>query len=80
MATFKFYQEFTYTRKCREYYEIEAESYDDAVAMIEEVSNLEELEDAEFIDSEEVVDETQDYYDYQCREITGIYDEDGEEI
>lgn len=80
MATFKFYQEYNVVRKVREYYTIEADTLEDARAKAEEVTNLEEIDGAEFIDTEDVIDETQDYYDYQCREITGIYDEDGEEI
>jgi hypothetical protein len=77
MAIFKFYQEYTDTRKIREYYEIEAESLEEARQLASEVTDLEDLFEAEFQDVENL-DATDDR-DYIKGTIT-IYDEDGEEI
>jgi hypothetical protein len=77
MAIFKFYQEYTDTRKIREYYEIEAESLEEARQLASEVTDLEDLFEAEFQDVENL-DPTDDR-DYIKGTIT-IYDEDGEEI
>jgi hypothetical protein len=77
MATFKFYQEYTYTRKMREYYEIEAESLEEARQLAEGCADLEDCEDAEFCDCEEI--DPVDDRNFLKGTIT-IYDNTGEEI
>ena len=77
MATFKFYQEYTYTKKMREYYEIEAESLEEARQLAEGCADLEDCEDAEYIDCETIEPECDRNF---LKGTITIYDEDGEEI
>lgn len=80
MAIFKFYQDYTYTRTCREYYNIEADSLEEARNKAAEVANLDDCEDAEYLESKDLETNEDSIYEYHNREIKGIYDEDGEEI
>lgn len=74
---FKFYQEYTITKTLREYYDIEADSLEDARELATEVADLEELDEAEFQEVEELYPELD--RDFLKGTIT-IYDKDGEEI
>ena len=74
---YRFYQEYTITKTLREYYDIEADSLEDARELATEVADLEELDEAEFQEVEELYPELD--RDFLKGTIT-IYDEDGEEI
>ena len=77
MAKFTFYQEYPATIMIRDTYEIEAESYKDAVRMIEEEGELFNLPSAERISSEQID------LDPEGRNACGpvsIFNEDDEEI
>lgn len=77
MAKFKFYQEYPVTIIIRDTYEVEAESYEDAVRMIEEEGELFNLPSAERISSElrEIYPEGRN----ACGPVS-IFNEDDEEI
>lgn len=77
MAKFRFYQEYQVTRKVREYYDVEAESLEQARELASEVCDLEDLDEAEFDDIEDL--EPQDDRSFLKGTIT-MYDSEGEEI
>lgn len=79
MAIFKFSQEFLDIRKVTEFFEIEANSLEEAKAMVKKVSNLQEIENAELVDSEDDIDWDNPYDAYDNREILAIYDDKGNE-
>lgn len=79
MAIFKFSQEYLDTRKVTEFFEIEANSLEEAKAMVKKVSNLQEIENAELVDSEDDTDWDNPYDAYDNREILAIYDDKGNE-
>lgn len=79
MAIFKFSQEFLDIRKVTEFFEIEANSLEEAKAMVKKVSNLQEIENAELVDSEDDTDWDNPYDAYDNREILAIYDDKGNE-
>ena len=77
MAKFRFYQEFEVTRKLLEYYDIEANSLEDARQMANEVCDLEDLGEAEFDEVQELEPE----YDRNfLKGAITMYDSEGEEI
>lgn len=80
MTKFRFYQDIKYTRTCREYYNIEAESLEDARKIVEECGNLRDCDDAEFDDAEDLISDSESMYEYQNPNIVGMYDSEGEEI
>ena len=75
MATFRFYQDIEVIATRREYYEIEAESLEEARDKVGGVSNLDECKEAEY-DYSEFMYESEDY----SGKVHGIYDSEGEEI
>ena len=75
MAKFRFYQYIEVIAKRREYYEIEADSLEEARDKVGDVSNLDECNEAEY-DHCEIEFEGEDYTGKVC----GIYDSEGEEI
>lgn len=77
MAKFRFYQEFEVTRKLREYYEIEADSLEEAREMANEVCDLEDLGEAEFDEVEEIFPEQDRNF---LKGTITMYDSEGEEI
>ena len=77
MAKFRFYQEFEVTRKLREYYEIEANSLEEAREMASEVCDLEDLGDAEFDEVQELEPEFDRNF---LKSAITMYDSEGEEI
>ena len=77
MAKFRFYQEFEVTRKLREYYEIEADSLEEAREMANEVCDLEDLGEAEFDEVEEIFPELDRNF---LKGTITMYDSEGEEI
>lgn len=80
MKTFRFYQDVKVERTYREYYNIQAESLEDARAKAEQAANLRDCEDAEFDEGEDLFSTIDDMYEYQNPNIVGIYDSEGEEI
>lgn len=80
MKTFRFYQDVKVERIYREYYNIQAESLEDARAKAEQAANLRDCEDAEFDEGEDLFSTIDDMYEYQNPNIVGIYDSEGEEI
>ena len=79
MAIFEFSQEFLDVRKVTEYFEIEADSLEEAKAMVKKVSNLQDIEYAELVDSKDDTDWDNPYDAYDNREILAIYDAEGNE-
>ena len=79
MAIFEFSQEFLDVRKVTEYFEIEADSLEEAKAMVKKVSNLQDVEDAELVDSKDDTDWDNPDDAYDNREILAIYDAEGNE-
>ena len=77
MAKFRFYQDVQVVTTRREYYDIEADSLEDAREKVGDVSNLDDCECADYIESELLLD---DIRDFQEKNIEGIYDSEGEEI
>lgn len=77
MAKFRFYQEFEVTRKLREYYEIEANSLEEAREMASEVCDLEDLGEAEFDEVQELEPEFDRNF---LKSAITMYDSEGEEI
>lgn len=79
MKKYRFSQTYEKTVTWREYYEIEAESLEEAIEKVKECDgDLDDCEDAEFIEAEQ--DEDSDVDAYQCRSIDAIYDPEGEEV
>ena len=76
---FRFSQTYEKTVTWREYYDIEAESLEEALEKVKECDgDLDDCEDAEFVEAEQ--EEENDVYAYQNRVIDTIYDPDGEEV
>ena len=76
---FRFSQTYKKTVTWREYYDIEAESLEEAIEKVKECDgDLDDCEDAEFVEAEEDVESDIDAY--QRRDIDAIYDPDGEEV
>ena len=76
---FRFSQTYKKTVTWREYYDIEAESLEEALEKVKECDgDLDDCEDAEFVEAEQ--EEENDVYAYQNRDIDAIYDPDGEEV
>lgn len=80
MATFRFYQDISVVRTYREYYDIEAESLEEAREKVSEVDNLRDCEDAEHYDTADLWDTIDDIHEFQNPNIIGIYDSEDEEI
>lgn len=79
MRKFRFSQTYERTVTWREYYDIEAESLEEAIEKVKECDgDLDDCEDAEFVEAEEDVENDIDAYQY--RDIDAIYDPDGEEV
>lgn len=79
IKVFRFSQTYKKTVTWREYYDIEAESLEEAIEKVKECDgDLDDCEDAEFIEAEEDVENDIDAYQY--RSIDTIYDPDGEEV
>lgn len=77
MKKFRFYQDVAVTTIRREWFDIEADSLEDARAKASNVSTLDDLLNAEYIESELLLD---DIVDFQNGNIQGIYDSEGEVI
>lgn len=77
MAKYRFFQDLIVTKTIREWYEVDAESLDEAREQVAEVSDLMDCDNACYCDSEELFD---DIKEMQNRQIKGIYDEDEEEV
>lgn len=76
---FRFSQTYKKTVTWREYYDIEAESLEEARELAASCDgDLEDCEAAEFVEAEEA--EEWDMEAFQCRNIDTIYDPDGEEV
>lgn len=76
---FRFSQTYEKTVTWREYYDIEAESLEEAREKAAACDgDLDDCEDAEFVEVEEDVENDIDAY--QNRDIDAIYDPDGEEV
>ena len=76
---FRFSQTYKKTVTWREYYDIEAESLEEAIEKARNCDgDLDDCEDAEFVEAEEDVENDIDAY--QRRDIDAIYDPDGEEV
>lgn len=76
---FRFSQTYEKTVTWREYYDIEAESLEEAIEKVKECDgDLDDCEDAKFVEAEE--EEENDVYAYQNRDIDAIYDPEGEEV
>ena len=76
---FRFSQTYRKTVTWREYYDIEAESLEEALEKVEKCDgDLEDCEDAEFVEAEQ--EDEYDAEDFQRRVIYTIYDPDGEEV
>lgn len=76
---FRFSQTYKKTVTWREYYDIEAESLEEALEKVKECDgDLDDCEDAEFVDVEQEEENNVDAY--QNRDIDTIYDPDGEEV
>ena len=76
---FRFSQTYERTVTWREYYDIEAESLEEAIEKARACDgDLDDCEDAEFVEAEEDVDNDIDAY--QNRDIDTIYDPEGEEV
>ena len=80
MKTFRFYQDIKVLKTYREYYNIQADSLEDARTKAEAVANLRDCEDAEFDEAEDLITEMDDVYEFQNPNVVGIYDNEGEEI
>jgi len=79
IKVFRFSQTYKKTVTWREYYDIEAESLEEALEKVEECDgDLDDCEDAEFVEAEQ--EEENDVDAYQRRDIDTIYDPDGEEV
>lgn len=79
IKVFRFSQTYRKTVTWREYYDIEAESLEEALEKVEECDgDLEYCEDAEFVEAEQ--EEGHDIEEFQRRVIDAIYDPDGEEV
>ena len=78
MATFKFYQEYTETIIVREHFEIEADSYEEALKMIEENDGYDLAEIGELMETERI---KEDWWEHDCTKPNLTYfSADGEEI
>lgn len=77
MKKFRFYQDVAVTTTRREWFDIEADSLEDARVKASNVSTLDDLQYAEYIESELLLD---DIGDFQNGNIQGIYDSEGEVI
>ena len=77
MAKFRFYQDVEVVTTRREYFNVTAESLEDARAKASEVCSLDDLEDADYVESELLLD---DIGDFNSANIKGIYDSEDEEI
>ena len=76
---FRLSQPYKKTVTWREYYDIEAESLEEALEKVKECDgDLDDCEDAEFIETEKDVENDIDAYQY--RSIDTIYDPEGEEV
>ena len=76
---FRFSQTYKKTVTWREYYDIEAESLEEALEKVEECDgDLEDCKDAEFVEAEQ--EDEYDAEEFQRRVIDTIYDPDGEEV
>lgn len=79
IKVFRFSQTYKKTVTWREYYDIEAESLEEAIEKVEECDgDLDDCEDAEFVEVEQ--EEEYDAEEFQRRVIDTIYDPNGEEI
>lgn len=78
MSKFRFYQVNIKAVEVREYYDIEAESLEEAREIASECCDLDDCENAEFLEAEECFDSFG--IDWQERNIKGIYDSDGDEV
>lgn len=79
LRKFRFSQTYRQTVTWREYYDIEAESLEEALEKVEECDgDLEDCEDAEFVKTAQ--EEEYDMEEFQRRNIDTIYDPDGEEV
>lgn len=78
MAKYRFFQDKEITMTIREYYDIETDSYESAVKMIQENGDLSCCEGSDFIKEESI---HHDWWerDNTCMSLT-IYNEDEEEI
>lgn len=74
METFRFYQDVLITTIRREYYNIEADTLEDARVKASKESRLDDVGDAEYIESEFKSGTVLD------RKIVAIYDSEGEEL
>ena len=76
---FRFSQTYKKTVTWREYYDIEAESLEEALEKVKECDgDLDDCEDAEFVEAEQ--EDEYDAEEFQRRVIDTIYDPDGEEV
>lgn len=74
MKTFRFYQDVLITTIRRDYYNIEADTLENARVKASKESRLDDVEDAEYIESEL---KSEAIFD---QKIVVIYDSEGEEI
>lgn len=76
---FRFSQTYKKTVTWREYYNVEAESLEEALEKVKECDgDLDDCEDAEFVEAQQ--DEEFDVEEFQRRDIDTIYDPEGEEV
>lgn len=79
LRKFRFSQTYEKTVTWREYYNVEAESLEEAIEKVKECDgDLDDCEDAKFVEAEQ--EYSNDIDDYQRRDIDAIYDPEGEEV